>query len=80
MQVTKYYRTELTSNVVAENPRSDNAPIRAEQILEILLGHVLRQPTDIQVGTLYCFAARPGVRDLKQNRKKLKFFTHNTTK
>ena len=78
-EVQKYEKCELTSNVVAEDTWSDNAPIRAEKILEILLSHVLWQPTDVQICAFYCFAARPGVRYLEGSKNAPLFMLTTST-
>ena len=37
----------LTSDVVAEDPGSDDSTVGAEEVLEILLSHVLWQATNV---------------------------------
>lgn len=55
----------LTGDVVAQYSRRDNSAIRAEEILQILLRHILRQTANVQIRTFDRLAARSRVRYLK---------------
>ena len=57
----------LTSNVVAEYAGGNDPAVGAEQVLEILLRHVLGQTADVEVRALYRLAARSRVRYLLRN-------------
>lgn len=57
-------RPRLTGYVVAQNPRRYDPPVRTEEILEIVLRHVLRQTADVKIRPLDSFAARSRVRHL----------------
>lgn len=55
----------LTGDVVAQYSRRDNSAVRAEEILQILLRHILRQAANVQIRALDRLAARSRVRYLK---------------
>lgn len=56
--------TLVTCNIVAQDARRDDAPVRAKQCLQVRLQHVLRQTRHVQVRTLDCFRARASKRYL----------------
>lgn len=58
----------LTGDVVAQYPRRDNSPVRTEEILQILLRHVLRQAAHVQIRAFDRLAARSRVRHLENKR------------
>lgn len=49
---------------LVQDPRADDAPVRAEQRLQLLLAHVLRQPGHVQVRPLDGLGAGPRERHL----------------
>jgi hypothetical protein len=59
----------LTCDIVAKYARSDDAAIGAEQVLQVLLGHVLWQAAHVQVGALDGLAAGSRVRNLPTHHK-----------
>lgn len=62
------FKRQLTGDVVAEYPRRDDPAKRAEQVLQVLLRHALRQTTDVQVRAFDRLAARSRVRYLRRGR------------
>lgn len=54
-----------TCGLVHQDPGVDDAPEAQEHVLHVLLGHGLRQATDVQVGVLNALRARPSVRHLR---------------
>lgn len=60
----------LTGDVVAQYPRRDNSAVRAEEILQILLRHVLRQAAYVQIRAFDRLAARSRVRHLEKKNGK----------
>jgi hypothetical protein len=59
----------LTCDIVAKYARSDDAAVRAEQVLQVLLGHVLWQAAHVQVGPFDGLAAGSCVRHLPTHHK-----------
>lgn len=67
----------LTCDIVAKYARSDDAAVGAEQVLQVLLGHVLWQAAHVQVGPLDGLAAGSRIRHLPTHHK---FINHLYTK
>jgi len=59
----------LTGDVVAQYSRRDNSAVRTKEVLQILLRHIFRQATHVQIRAFDCLAARSRVRHLEKKGK-----------
>lgn len=66
---TSGFLRRLTGDVVAQYPRRDNSAVRTEEILQILLRHVLRQAAHVQIRAFDRLAARSRVRHLEKKKR-----------